>query len=221
MQDAFDADPAFKDAMDALTPGRQREYNEHIASAKREATQHARLVKILLMVLDGKGPTTGTDDSRGTSAGWCLACSAPCGWPGASPRSHDPPRWVEPGYGTFLLLGTLLVWAFLWRERQLHSHSLPPLRLAQAIGAGFLAGLVSGPIHVASFWIYTELLNPNFLNAFVAWNAENSSNSFDVANREFRLPGFLDILLVHPVIFNPIAAALVTFVLTKSCQGTA
>ena len=55
LQDAFDADPAFKDAMDALTPGRQREYNEHIASAKREATQHARLAKILPMVLDGKG----------------------------------------------------------------------------------------------------------------------------------------------------------------------
>ena len=41
--------------MDALTPGRQREYNEHIASAKREATQHSRLAKILPMVLDGKG----------------------------------------------------------------------------------------------------------------------------------------------------------------------
>ena len=55
LQDAFDADPAFKEAMDALTPGRQREYNEHIASAKREATQQSRLAKILPMVLDGKG----------------------------------------------------------------------------------------------------------------------------------------------------------------------
>ena len=55
MQDAFDADPAFKEAMDALTPGRQREYNEHIASAKREATKQSRLAKILPMVLDGKG----------------------------------------------------------------------------------------------------------------------------------------------------------------------
>ena len=124
-------------------------------------------------------------------------------------------EWVEPGYGTFLLIGTPLVWAFLWRDRRLHSPNLPPLRLTQALGAGFLAGLVSGPIHVATFWIYTEFLNPNFLDAFIAWNAENSSNSFDVANREFRLPGFLDILLVHPVIFNPIAAALVTFVLSK------
>ena len=63
-------------------------------------------------------------------------------------------------------------------------------------------------------------MNPNFLDAFIAWNAENSSNSFDVANREFRLPGFLDILLIHPVIFNPIAASLVTLAMTKSCQGT-
>ena len=117
-------------------------------------------------------------------------------------------EWVEPGYGTFLLVGTPLVWALLWRERRQTPH-LPPLRLTQALAAGLLAGLVSGSIHVATFWIYTEFLNPNFLDAFVAWNAENSSNSFDVANREFRLPGFLDILIVHPVIFNPIAAALV------------
>ena len=54
LQDAFDADPAFKEAMDALTQG-QREYNEHIASAKREATKQSRLAKILPMVLDGKG----------------------------------------------------------------------------------------------------------------------------------------------------------------------
>ena len=115
-------------------------------------------------------------------------------------------EWVEPSYGAFLLIGTPLVWAFLWRERQLHSHSLPPLRLPQALAAGLLAGLLSGPIHLATFWFYTEFLNPNFLDAFIAWNAEHSSNSFDLANREFRLPGFLDILLVHPVLVNSLAA---------------
>lgn len=123
-------------------------------------------------------------------------------------------EWVELGYGTFLLVGTPLVWAFLWRERR-QTPDLPPLRLTQALAAGLLAGFASGPIHVATFWIYTEFLNPNFLDAFVAWNAENSSNSFDVADREFRLPGFLDILLIHPVIFNPVTATLVNLVLTK------
>lgn len=128
-------------------------------------------------------------------------------------------EWIEPSYGTFLLVGTPLVWSFLWRERQQTPH-LPSLRLPQALAAGLLAGLVSGPIHLTTFWIYTEFLNPDFLDAFVAWNVKNSSNSFDLANREFRLPGFLDILLVHPVSFNPIAASLVTLAMTKSCQGT-
>ena len=39
----------------ALTPGRQREYNDHVGSAKREATQLARLDKIRPLVLAGKG----------------------------------------------------------------------------------------------------------------------------------------------------------------------
>ena len=41
-------------AMDALTPGRQREYNEHISSAKRRL-QQSRLAKIRPMIFDGKG----------------------------------------------------------------------------------------------------------------------------------------------------------------------
>lgn len=123
-------------------------------------------------------------------------------------------EWVEPSYGTFLLVGTPLVWGFLEQERRQTPH-LPPLRMTQTLAAGILAGLVSSPIHVASFWIYTEFLNPNFLDAFIAWNAENSTNTFEIANREFRLPGFLDILLIHPLIFNPIAASLATFILAK------
>ena len=55
LRDAFLSDPAFKEAMLALTPGRQREYNDHVGSAKREATQQSRLAKIRPMVLDGKG----------------------------------------------------------------------------------------------------------------------------------------------------------------------
>ncbi|MDO1500146.1 YdeI/OmpD-associated family protein [Winogradskyella maritima] len=46
-----DLNTAFK----ALTPSKQREYCEHIASAKREATKLSRLEKITPMILEGKG----------------------------------------------------------------------------------------------------------------------------------------------------------------------
>lgn len=42
-------------AFKALTPGKQREYCEHIASAKREVTKLSRLEKITPMILNGKG----------------------------------------------------------------------------------------------------------------------------------------------------------------------
>jgi len=38
-----------------LSPGKQREYSEHISSAKREATQVSRLEKVIPMILEGKG----------------------------------------------------------------------------------------------------------------------------------------------------------------------
>lgn len=40
---------------ETLTPGRQRDYAEHIASAKREATRESRLRKILPMIRAGIG----------------------------------------------------------------------------------------------------------------------------------------------------------------------
>jgi len=49
------ADPAFFEAFNLLTPGKQREYCEHIDSAKREATKLSRLEKIKPMVLKGIG----------------------------------------------------------------------------------------------------------------------------------------------------------------------
>ena len=52
---AFESEPEFQAAMLALTPGRQREYNDHVGSAKREATQLARLDKIRPLVKAGKG----------------------------------------------------------------------------------------------------------------------------------------------------------------------
>jgi uncharacterized protein YdeI (YjbR/CyaY-like superfamily) len=42
-------------AFDALTPGRQRDYAEHIASAKREATKLSRIEKIVPMIQAGIG----------------------------------------------------------------------------------------------------------------------------------------------------------------------
>ena len=127
-------------------------------------------------------------------------------------------EWVEPSYGTFLLVGTPLAWVMLWRSNR-HVPDLMPPKRRHALFAGLLAGLVSGSIHVASFALYTEWFNPKFLDAFIAWNVEHSSNTFDLANREFRLPGFLDILLVHPLLFNPVVASLLTHVLTKFWQN--
>lgn len=44
-----------KDAFSGLTPGKQREYCEYIASAKRDDTKRTRLEKIKPMILDGTG----------------------------------------------------------------------------------------------------------------------------------------------------------------------
>lgn len=44
-----------KDCFESLAPYKQREYCEHIASAKREATKLSRLEKIVPMILEGKG----------------------------------------------------------------------------------------------------------------------------------------------------------------------
>lgn len=55
LQAALDADPALAGAFSKLTPGKQKDYNEHIASAKQEKTQLARLEKIKPMILEGKG----------------------------------------------------------------------------------------------------------------------------------------------------------------------
>lgn len=46
---------AFKRAFEALTPGKQREYCEHIGGAKQEATRLRRLEKCKPMILEGVG----------------------------------------------------------------------------------------------------------------------------------------------------------------------
>ena len=45
----------FKAAFEALTPGRQRAYNMHFASAKQSETRTSRIVAIIPRVLNGKG----------------------------------------------------------------------------------------------------------------------------------------------------------------------
>lgn len=55
LQKRFDAEPAFKAAFDALTPGRQRGYLLHFASAKHSKTRKVRIEKATERILKGKG----------------------------------------------------------------------------------------------------------------------------------------------------------------------
>ncbi len=55
LEQALKSDAALKDAFDALTPYKQREYAEHVSSAKREDTPMRRLDKIAPMIRAGKG----------------------------------------------------------------------------------------------------------------------------------------------------------------------
>ena len=52
---ALAEDPELASAFEALTPGRQREYAEHIGGAKREATRRRRLDKARPMIARGEG----------------------------------------------------------------------------------------------------------------------------------------------------------------------
>lgn len=52
---AFDADPDFKAAFDALTPGRRRGYALHFSEAKQSKTRTARIEKYREKIFDGKG----------------------------------------------------------------------------------------------------------------------------------------------------------------------
>lgn len=55
LQDALDKDNNLATAFQQLTPYKQREYCEHIESAKREETKFSRLEKCLEGILQGKG----------------------------------------------------------------------------------------------------------------------------------------------------------------------
>lgn len=55
LQVKFKENPAFKKAFEALTPGRQRGYLLHFASAKQAATRASRIEKCMPDIFNGKG----------------------------------------------------------------------------------------------------------------------------------------------------------------------
>lgn len=55
LQERLDADPAFREAFEALTPGRQRTYDHHFGRAKQSATRVARIEAATERILAGKG----------------------------------------------------------------------------------------------------------------------------------------------------------------------
>lgn len=57
LQTRFDGDDAFREAFEALTPGRRRAYLLHFTEPKQSKTREARIEKHLPRILDGKGLT--------------------------------------------------------------------------------------------------------------------------------------------------------------------
>lgn len=55
LQEALDADEAFRAAFEALTPGRRRGYNLHIGQAKQASTRVARIAACTPRILAGIG----------------------------------------------------------------------------------------------------------------------------------------------------------------------
>jgi uncharacterized protein YdeI (YjbR/CyaY-like superfamily) len=55
LSERFRKDPRFKRAFEALTPGRQRSYLYHFASAKQSATRTARIEKAMSAIFAGRG----------------------------------------------------------------------------------------------------------------------------------------------------------------------
>jgi uncharacterized protein YdeI (YjbR/CyaY-like superfamily) len=55
MQGYFNRDKRLKSAFEKLTPYKQKEYIEHISSAKKKETKIARMEKSIPMILEGVG----------------------------------------------------------------------------------------------------------------------------------------------------------------------
>lgn len=57
LQKTFAKNPALKTAFNALTPGRQREYNFYFSTAKQTKTRESRIEKSTKLILKGEGLT--------------------------------------------------------------------------------------------------------------------------------------------------------------------
>ena len=55
LQRKFNEAPAFREAFEALTPGRQRGYLLHFSAPKQPATRTARIEKCMPLIFEGKG----------------------------------------------------------------------------------------------------------------------------------------------------------------------
>ncbi len=55
LAERLDADPAFREAFEGLTPGRRRAYNLYFSDAKQSATRAGRIDRYYEHILDGKG----------------------------------------------------------------------------------------------------------------------------------------------------------------------
>jgi uncharacterized protein YdeI (YjbR/CyaY-like superfamily) len=55
LQGRLDRDPELREAFEALTPGRQREYHLYVAGAKQSTTRSARVDKHVQRIKEGKG----------------------------------------------------------------------------------------------------------------------------------------------------------------------
>ena len=55
LQKVLDTDPQLQERFSAFTPGKQREFCEHIGSAKQEKTRQSRLEKSLPLIAEGIG----------------------------------------------------------------------------------------------------------------------------------------------------------------------
>lgn len=55
LQQQFAANPAFQEAFEALTPGRQRAYLYHFSQPKQSKTKTSRIEKCMQLIMEGKG----------------------------------------------------------------------------------------------------------------------------------------------------------------------